>query len=499
MKKYILAIDQGTSSTRAIIFNKKSKIIATSQIEITQIHPKNDWVEHSPDEIMATVRGVIKNVLNTSGLSLSAIAAIGITNQRETTILWDKVTGKAVYNAIVWQSKQSQAICDDLIKQGYNDLVHKKTGLLINSYFSGSKIKWILDNVPKARELEKENRLLFGTIDTWISWNLSNGKLHITDASNASRTMLYNIKTNKWDDELLAILGINKKILPEVRNTSEVYGYLEFPEIEEGVSVPLASIVGDQQGSLFGQCCFEEGDLKNTYGTGCFMLMNTHKSLVYSTSGLLSTIAWQIDGVTEYALEGSVLVAGSAVQWLRDGLRLFKKSSDCESYSARDKSSNGVYFVPAFVGLGTPYWDSDARGAIFGLTRSTSKENLVNATLEAICYQSKDVMEVIQQESKLKITSLAVDGGASVNNFLMQFQADILDCKIIRPKQLETTALGAAYLAGLAIGFWTNREEIKKLQEIEKIFLSNMAEDDRTRLYNGWKIAIKATREFKIN
>jgi len=499
MEKYVLAIDQGTTSTRAIIFNKKSEVIATSQMEFTQITPHSGWVEHDGEEILETVYGVIKNVLNDSGLSLKDISAIGITNQRETTILWDKVTGKPVYNAIVWQSRQSQAICEDLINKGYQKLFHEKTGLLINPYFSLSKIKWILENVSEATKLLKENRLLFGTIDTFLVWHLSKGKLHITDATNASRTMLYNIKENKWDDEILSITQIPKSILPKVRNTSEVYGYIRLDDIEKDVEVPIASIVGDQQASLFGQCCFSEGDIKNTYGTGCFMLMNTKENLVYSNSGLLTTIAWQIAGKVEYALEGSVFVAGSAVQWLRDGLRFFEKSKDCETYLAKNSSSNGVYFVPAFVGLGTPYWDNDARGAIFGLTRGTTKENLIAATIEAIAYQSKDVMEVMQQEAKVKIKKLAVDGGASVNDYLMQFQANILNTKIIRPRCLETTALGAAYLAGLAVGVWKNKEEIMKMRSIEKIFTNKITDQEREKLYRGWKIAVEATRHFKLN
>lgn len=497
MEKYVLSIDQGTTSTRAIIFNKSSDVVGMSQMEFSQIHPHNGWVEQDGEEILETVYGVVKNVINNSGISLKDISSIGITNQRETTILWDKLTGKPVYNAIVWQSRQSQTICDDLIQKGYANLFKQKTGLLINPYFSMSKIKWILDNVPSAGELLKKDRLLFGTIDTFIAWNLSKGKLHITDVSNASRTMLYNINTLQWDQEILDIVGIPTSILPEVRDTSELYGYVTFDDIEAGVEVPLASMVGDQQASLFGQCCFEAGDVKNTYGTGCFMLMNTKDKLIYSDKGLLSTIAWKIKGKVEYALEGSVFIGGSAIQWLRDGLRLFKKSSDCEIYTARDNSSNGVYFVPAFVGLGTPYWDNDARGAMFGITRATTKENIVNATLESIAYQSKDVMEVMQEESKIKIKHLAVDGGASVNDFLMQFQSNILNTKIIRPKCLETTALGAAYLAGLAVEFWKDKEEITKMRSIEKIFTSKMSEPDRQGLYKGWKIAIEATMKFK--
>lgn len=499
MKKYILAIDQGTTSSRAIIFNKKTQIIASAQMEFTQICPHNGWVEHDAEEIWETVYQVVKDALNRSRLSLQEIAAIGITNQRETTILWDRRTGKPVYNAIVWQSRQSSEICEDLINKGYLEEFKNKTGLLINPYFSASKIKWIFDHVKGVRKLADQGNLLFGTIDTYLVWKLTNGELHITDASNASRTMLYNINTMEWDQEILDVLNIPRSILPEVVNTSGIYGYAsKLKEIDPEANVPIAAIVGDQQASLFGQCCFDCGDLKNTYGTGCFMLMNTKDQKVFSDNGLLTTVAWKLDGKVEYALEGSVFVGGSAVQWLRDGMRLFKQSCDCEIYSDREPSSNGVYVVPAFVGLGTPYWDNDARGAVFGLTRATKKEHFINATIEAIAYQSKDVMEVMKEEAHLEINSLAVDGGASSNNYLMQFQSDILNCKIIRPTQLETTALGAAYLAGLAVGVWKSKEEIKKFHSIEKIFISKMSEEKRNKLYKGWKTAVNATRMFKV-
>lgn len=499
MKEYVLAIDQGTTSSRAIIFNRKSEIVSLAQMEFTQITPKNGWVEHDPEEIWETVFQVIKEVINKSGLTLKDIAAIGITNQRETTVLWDKRTGKPVYNAIVWQSRQSQSICEKLIADGYSELIKEKTGLLINPYFSASKIKWILDNVSGAYEKAIEGNLLFGTIDTYLVWKLTDGKMHITDPSNASRTMLYNIKTLDWDQEILDILNIPRLILPEVRETSEIYGFAtKLWEIDEDSDVVISAVVGDQQASLFGQCCFDVGDIKNTYGTGCFMLMNTKNKPVYSNSGLLTTIAWKVDGKVEYALEGSVFVGGSAVQWLRDGLRMFKTSKECEIYSNREPSSNGVYVVPAFVGLGTPYWDNDARGAVFGLTRATKKEHFVNATVESIAYQSKDVMEVMKEESGLQINSLSVDGGASCNDYLMQFQSDLLNCKIVRPSCLETTALGAAYLAGLAVKVWKNKQEIKKFHSIEKIFLSKMDEENRNKLYKGWKTAVKATREFKL-
>ena len=498
MKNYVLAIDQGTTSSRAIIFNKQSEVVAKSQMEFSQICPHNGWVEHNPDEIWETVYQLIKETLFKSGLQLKDICAIGITNQRETTVIWDKLTGKPIYNAIVWQSRQSQEICDKLIEDGYEELIHQKTGLVVNPYFSASKIKWILDNVPGSYERAKKGELLFGTIDTYLVWKLTEGKLHITDPSNASRTMLYNIKEMRWDEELLKIMDIPMELLPEVRSNSEIYGTAtKLWEIDENVDVPITSIIGDQQASLFGQCCFEIGSIKNTYGTGCFMLMNTKYKPVFSKKGLLTTIAWNIDGKTEYALEGSVFVAGSAIQWLRDGLRMFKHSSDCEDYANRVNSSEGVYVVPAFVGLGTPYWDNDARGAIFGLTRATKKEHFITATIESIAYQSKDLMEVMKEEAKIQISSLGVDGGASVNDYLMQFQSNILNLKLVRPKCLETTALGAAYLAGLAVKMWRDKNEILRYNSVDKIFLNKISDKERDFKYNGWKIAVNATRQFK--
>ena len=498
MKNYVLAIDQGTTSSRAIIFNKQSEVVAKSQMDFSQICPQNGWVEHNPDEIWETVYQLIKETLFKSGLQLKDICAIGITNQRETTVIWDKFTGKPIYNAIVWQSRQSQEICDKLIEDGYEELIHQKTGLVINPYFSASKIKWILDNVPGSYERAKKGELLFGTIDTFLVWKLTEGKLHITDPTNASRTMLYNIKEMCWDEELLKIMDIPVELLPEVRSNSEIYGIAtKLWEIDENVDVPITSIIGDQQASLFGQCCFEIGSIKNTYGTGCFMLMNTKYKPVFSKKGLLTTIAWNVDGKTEYALEGSVFVAGSAIQWLRDGLRMFKHSSDCEDYANRVNSSEGVYVVPAFVGLGTPYWDNDARGAIFGLTRSTKKEHFITATIESIAYQSKDLMEVMKEEAKIQISSLGVDGGASVNDYLMQFQSNILNLKLVRPKCLETTALGAAYLAGLAVKMWRDKNEILRYNSVDKIFLNKISDKEREFKYDGWKIAVNATRQFK--
>lgn len=497
--KYILAIDQGTTSTRAILFDEKCNIVAVDQIEISLNFPKNGWVEQNPAEIWQSVYSVIKDVIHKSNVDVSNIKAIGITNQRETTILWDKNTGKAVYPAIVWQSRQSQNICEKMIEDGYQDLIQHKTGLLINPYFSASKIKFIFDKKPELLEQAKKGNVLFGTIDSFLVWKLTSGKVHVTDYSNASRTLLYNINDLKWDDELLELFNIPKNILPEVVESSAVYGYAtQIKDLTNGYEIPIASVIGDQQASLFGQCCFESGDVKNTYGTGCFMLMNTKDKIIKSKNGLLTTIAWGLDGKIEYALEGSVFVAGSAVQWLRDGLRIIEKSKDVEKYSNRIADSNGVYFVPAFVGLGTPYWDNDVRGTTFGITRATQKEHFINAVVESIAYQSKDVMEVMIKESNMKINNLAVDGGASSNNYLMQFQANILDCTITRPEVLETTAKGAAYLAGLKVGVWKNLDELKRLSSVERLFMSQFDDETRNKKYSGWLKAINATRNFKI-
>lgn len=497
-KQYIMAIDSGTTSSRAIIFNRKAEIVSCAKMEFGQIVNEKGWVEESPQEIWETTFEVIKEALYEKGLRLRDIAALGISNQRETTILWDKKTGEPVYNAIVWQSRQSQGICEDWIARGYESLVHEKTGLIINPYFSASKIRWILDNVPQAREKAEEGRLLFGTVDTYLTWMLTQGELHVTDVSNASRTMLYDIKALSWDQELLDLFKIPRSLLPEVHASSEELGIAKaLWDIDESADVPICSLIGDQQASLFGHCCFNIGDIKNTYGTGCFMLMNTKKQPCFSSKGLLTTIAWSIDGEVDYALEGSVFVGGAAVQWLRDGLRMIQKSDDVEIYSTREPTASGVYVVPAFVGLGTPYWDNDARGAVFGLTRSTKKEHFINATVEAIAYQSKDVMEAMKEESGIKITTLEVDGGASVNDYLMQFQADILAAKLVRPAVLEVTALGAAYLAGLAVHFWSGKDEIVRNRRIDRLFLPKMSEAERDERYEGWKTAIRATRAFK--
>lgn len=500
MKDLVLAIDQGTTSSRAIVFNKNSEIVTSSQMELSIICPKSGWVEQNADEIWETVYQVCKEVLVSPSIKVENIKGIGITNQRETTIIWNKETKKPIYNAIVWQSRQSQDICDELINLGLSDKIKEKTGLIINPYFSGTKIKWILENVKGAKKLAEEGKLLFGTVDTYLVWMLTEGRLHITDYTNASRTMLYNIHTLEWDQELLTLLGIDKRMLPEVVNSSQIYGYATaLKKINKHLNIPIASIIGDQQASLFGGCCFDMGDVKNTYGTGCFMLMNTKHKAVNSNHGLLTTIAWGIDGKIEYALEGSVFVGGSVVQWLRDGMEMIEKSNEVERYSDINHipDSHGIYIVPAFVGLGTPYWDNDARGSVFGITRATKKRHFINAAVESIAYQSKDVMEVMKEEAKTPITSLGVDGGASINNYLMQFQADILNCKIVRPESLETTALGAAYLAGLALNVWESKAELKRLQRINQIFMPRMSEEKRETLYNGWKKAVEATRIFK--
>lgn len=495
MKQYVLAIDQGTTSSRAIIFNKSSEIVCIAQKEFTQICPKSGWVEHNAEEIWDTVCEVVKGALDKSGLKLQDIAAIGITNQRETTVLWDRKTGKPVYNALCWQSRQSQPVCEEWIAKGIEEKIHEKTGLIINPYFSASKIRWIMDNVPGVKERAEKGELCFGTIDSFLVYKLTEGKLHITDVTNASRTMMFNISSMEWDKELLGLYGIPECILPKVVSNSEIYGTATvLKSIDPTAEVPIASMIGDQQASLFGQCCFEMGSVKNTYGTGCFMLMNTKDKPVFSKNGLLTTVAWKVGGKTEYALEGSVFIGGSAVQWLRDGLRFFEKSCECEKFTT---TSDGVYVVPAFVGLGTPYWDNDARGAVFGLTRATSRENFITATLESIAYQSKDVMEVMKEESGMKIGSLAVDGGASANNYMMQFQADILDVDVIRPVCLENTALGAAYLAGLAAGVWDSKDDIVNNHTIDKTFSAAIDDEKRESLYKGWKKAVEATRVFK--
>ncbi|KAB7673058.1 glycerol kinase GlpK [Bacillus sp. B1-b2] len=496
MEKYILSLDQGTTSSRAIIFNKKGEIVHTAQKEFTQIFPQPGWVEHNASEIWGSILSVIATVLSESDIKPVQIEGIGITNQRETAVVWDKNTGVPVYNAIVWQSRQTRDICEELKKQGLNQLFRDKTGLLIDAYFAGTKVKWILDNVEGTRERAENGDLLFGTIDTWLIWKLTGGKVHVTDYTNASRTLMFNIYDLKWDDELLEILTVPKSMLPEVKPSSEVYGHTVDYHFF-GQNIPIAGVAGDQQAALFGQACFEQGMAKNTYGTGCFMLMNTGENAVKSDHGLLTTIAWGLNGKVEYALEGSIFVAGSAIQWLRDGLRMLKDAKDSEVYASRVDSTDGVYLVPAFVGLGTPYWDSDVRGAMFGVTRGTTKEHFVRATLESLAYQTRDVLSAMEADSNIQLKTLRTDGGAVKNNFLMQFQSDILDVPVERPVINETTALGAAYLAGLAVGFWESQEEIAEQWSVERAFTPAMEEDQREELYNGWKKAVKATMAFK--
>lgn len=496
MENYILSLDQGTTSTRAILFNRAGEIVHSAQQEFTQYFPKPGWVEHNANEIWGSVLAVVATCLTEANIKPSQIAGIGITNQRETAVVWEKETGKPIHNAVVWQSRQTAEICEALRAAGHAELFREKTGLLIDAYFSGTKVKWILDHVEGARARAERGELLFGTIDTWLIWKLSGGKAHVTDYSNASRTLMYNIHELKWDDELLDILDVPKAMLPEVRPSSEVYaetaGYHFF-----GEAVPIAGAAGDQQAALFGQACFDTGMAKNTYGTGCFMLMNTGEEAVKSDHGLLTTIAWGVDGKVEYALEGSIFVAGSAIQWLRDGLRLIDDAKESEGYATRVTSSEGVYVVPAFVGLGTPYWESDVRGAVFGLTRGTEKEHFIRATLESLAYQTRDVLSAMEQDSGIEMKTLRVDGGAVKNNFLMQFQGDIIQAPVERPEINETTALGAAYLAGLAVGFFENREQIATQWKKERRFEPSMAKEETDALYGGWQKAIQATMLFK--
>ncbi len=491
-KKYVMALDQGTTSSRAILFDHDSNIVAVAQQEFTQIFPQPGWVEHNANEIWATQVGVMAEVVAKANVDMNEVAAIGITNQRETTVVWDRHTGVPIYNAIVWQSRQTMDICEDLKARGLADTFHKKTGLLIDAYFSGTKVKWILDNVEGAREKAENGDLLFGTIDTWLVWKLTGGAVHVTDYSNASRTLMYNIRELKWDDELLEYLTIPKSMLPEVRCSSEVYGHT-VSTVTQGAEIPIAGIAGDQQAALFGQTCFDAGTAKNTYGTGCFMLMNTGSQLYDSKNGLLTTIAWGLDGEVTYALEGSIFVAGSAIQWLRDGLKILESAQDSEYYAGKVEDSEGVYVVPAFVGLGAPYWDMKARGAIFGLTRGTSKNHIIRATLESLAYQTKDILDAMQSDSGIRLNSLKVDGGAVANNLLMQFQSDILNVPVYRPEVVETTALGAAYLAGLAVKFWDNKEDLKKNWQLNRNFEPHMDEAQREELYIGWLKAVRRT------
>jgi len=488
MGKYVIALDQGTTSSRCILFNEKGLIQSISQKEFTQIYPKAGWVEHDPMEILATQIEVTKEAMEKLNVTAEDIAAIGITNQRETTVVWNKNTGKPVYNAIVWQCRRTSEFCDELKAEGFDKKIREKTGLIVDAYFSGTKVKWILDNVPGAREEAEKGNLLFGNIDTWLIWNLTKGKVHVTDYSNASRTMLFNIHTLEWDKEILERLNIPASMLPEVKPSSYVYGYTA-PEILGG-EIPIAGAAGDQQAALFGQACFNPGTAKNTYGTGCFLLMNTGEKAVASKNGLLTTIAWGVDGKVEYALEGSIFIAGAVIQWLRDELRIIDKASDSEPLAESVEDTNGVYVVPAFVGLGAPYWDQYARGTIVGLTRGAKKEHLIRATLESLAYQTSDVLKAMEEDSGITLKALKVDGGACANNFLMQFQADILGVQVDRPEVIETTALGAAYLAGLAVGYWKDKEDISKNWAISRSFTPNMNDNRRKELLNGWKEAV---------
>ncbi len=495
-KKYILALDQGTTSSRAIIFNHNGEIIKIAQSEITQYYPQSGWVEHDPMEIWGSQSGVAREVLETAGIRPEEIAAIGITNQRETTVVWDKNTGRPIYNAIVWQCRRTAKICDELKSRGLEDYVRDNTGLIIDAYFSGTKIKWILDNVQGAREKAENGDLLFGNVDSWIIWNLTRGKVHVTDYSNASRTMIYNIKELKWDEKMLKQLNIPLSMLPEVKESSEVYGTTDIHTFG-GAQIPIAGIAGDQQAALFGQTCFGAGMAKNTYGTGCFMLMNTGEEMISSKNGLLTTIAWGVNGKVQYALEGSIFVAGALIQWLRDELRILSDAKDSEYFATKVEDSNGVYIVPAFVGLGAPYWDMYARGTMVGLSRGSNRNHIIRAALEAIAYQVKDVLLAMEEDSKLELKSLKVDGGAVENNFLMQFQADILGARVERPDLRETTALGAAYLAGLAVGFWSSQEEITNKLSQYSVFQPKMDEDEKEKLYKGWKRAVERSLKWE--
>ena len=494
-KKYVLALDQGTTSSRAILFDQSGKGVGVAQKEFTQIYPKAGWVEHDAMEIWGSQMGVAREVLETMGVSPEEVAAIGITNQRETTVVWDKETGKPIYNAIVWQCRRTASICDELKAKGLEGYVRENTGLVVDAYFSGTKVKWILDNVEGARERAKKGELLFGNIDTWLIWNLTRGKVHCTDYSNASRTMLFNIKDLAWDAKILAELDIPLCMLPEVKPSSCVYGVTD-PQTFGGAQIPIAGAAGDQQAALFGQACFEPGMAKNTYGTGCFMLMNTGTKRVPSTNGLLTTIAWGVDGKVEYALEGSIFVAGAAVQWLRDEMKLVDNAAETEAMAEAVPDTNGVYMVPAFVGLGAPYWDMYARGTIVGLTRGAGRNHLVRATLESIAYQTRDVLKAMQDDSGITLQALKVDGGAVANNFLMQFQSDILGVPVDRPMVTETTAMGAAFLAGLAVGFWKDKAEIAAKWNVDRTFKPAMETGLREEKYAGWQKAVARSRKW---
>lgn len=489
MKKFILALDQGTTSSRAIVFDHDGLPVSTAQKEFTQIYPKPGWVEHNPEEIWSTQAGVAVEAMTQAGLSSIHMAGLGITNQRETTVVWDRKSGKSIYNAIVWQDRRTAAYCDQLKNEGCSKMILDKTGLIIDAYFSATKIRWILDNVEGARALANKGRLAFGTIDTWLVWNLTGGKLHITDVSNASRTMLFNINTLEWDEELLKLFDIPGNILPEIRSSSEVYGNTAG---RFGKPIKIGGIAGDQQSALFGQMCVDPGMVKNTYGTGCFMMMNIGEKPIESKSKLLTTVAWKIGNETTYALEGSIFIGGAVVQWLRDGLHIIRTSNEVEKLVAKVKDSGGVYFVPAFAGLGAPYWNQHARGTITGITRGTTAAHIARAALDSIAYQTLEVLLAMQQDSGVTIRELRVDGGATVNNLLLQFQADLLQTKVARPKITETTALGAAYLAGLAVNYWSNIQEIRQQWMIDQIFSPGIPESETTALISEWKRSVRA-------
>jgi glycerol kinase len=491
MEKYILALDQGTTSSRAIVFNRDGHPVAVAQKEFRQIYPQAGWVEHDPGEIWSTQAGVAFEAIIKAGIENTAIAAIGITNQRETTIVWDRKTGVPLYNAIVWQDRRTATFCDQLKKDGHSRKIQEKTGLIIDAYFSATKVRWILDNVPGARKKAENGDLAFGTVDTWLVWNLTQGKLHLTDVSNASRTMLFNINTLSWDKELLELFNIPEGMLPEVRPSSEVYGMTSG---QFSSDIPVAGIAGDQQAALFGQMCIEPGMVKNTYGTGCFMVMNIGDRPIESKNRLLTTIAWKIGNKTDYALEGSIFIAGAVVQWLRDGLGIINKSADVEILSSEAADSDGVYFVPAFAGLGAPHWDQHARGTLVGLTRGTTAAHIARASLDSIAYQTLDVLKAMQNDSSIEIKELRVDGGATVNDHLMQFQADLLQAKVVRPKVTETTALGAAYLAGLAVNYWGSIEEIRKQWQPDRTFSPRISATEIQRYIKGWHRAVSAAR-----
>jgi len=490
-KKYIVALDQGTTSSRAVVLDKAANIVSVSQKEFTQIYPQAGWVEHDPMEIWATQSSTLVEAIAKAGITSDQVAGIGITNQRETTIVWDRNTGKPIYNAIVWQCRRTADICEQLKARNLEDYVRENTGLVLDPYFSGTKVKWILDNVEGAREKAEKGELAFGTVDTWLIWNMTQGRVHVTDYTNASRTMLFNIKDLCWDEKMLQELNIPASMLPEVRSSSEVYGQTNIGG-KGGTRIPIAGIAGDQQAALFGQMCVNAGEAKNTYGTGCFLLMNTGKEQVTSQNGLLTTLACGPTGEVAYALEGAVFMGGASIQWLRDEMGLVDDAKDSEYFATKVDSSNGVYVVPAFTGLGAPYWNAHARGTILGLTRGSNSNHVIRATLESIAYQTRDVLDAMTADSGIKLAALNVDGGAVANNFLMQFQSDLLATDVVRPKVTEVTALGSAYLAGLAVGFWNSIDDVKNVAEIDRTFTADGDEEKRERRYSGWKRAVKA-------